>query len=662
MDAAIALTSAGERRDGNARPTATALRARSRPTALDRQARAEVRAHDGLPARDVAATQLLRRRLLHRLRRVLLLAGGALRQADLRSRRARSARRGIPARLIVTQGGNQPVALLFAGGDGLTIGEPDRPGAAALRRHDRGHAAGRPAVGAHRPLRRRRRRERGALLDRTELRRRLARLGLQGLSRTRARTATTSSPRSARRRAIADTGLANGTTYYYKVSAENANGEGPLSNQASATPSGLVAPVEPLPTVDAFDRANENPLSDAGRWTNGDQRLGRDRPVHDRQPARLLEDNDLHGLAQRRPVRPRRRGLGAPLDASRERTTRCACYARIQQPGTSHLRRLHAAHQPACGNRPDPLRAGRQRRDRQPADRQPGACRRRRLAPARQGLDASRPGATTARPGRAWGRPPTPPMRASAHAGIGMRGTTGRADDFGARTTSAQPDTECADRAPTSRYRGRAEPDRLSWRPRPGVDGGSTVSSAARERAARDSRRSPRHRRRASRHGSERHDRTTLQGVRSERGPTTGPLSNEATRRPRRARRPGGAAPDRRQLRPPNENPLSDAGRWTNGDQRLERDRPVHDRQPLACTKTTTCTSWRNTAQYGPDIEVWARLSTLPGANNQLRLLRSHPAAGNARPTTGTCCAPTSLREPTRSSSSGSTTARSSTC
>ena len=66
-----------------------------------------------------------------------------------------------------------------------------------------------------------------------------------------------------------DPGLQNGTTYYYKVSALNANGESPLSNQSKATPSALVVPVDPVPTVDSFNRPNENPLSDAGRWTNG---------------------------------------------------------------------------------------------------------------------------------------------------------------------------------------------------------------------------------------------------------------------------------------------------------------------------------------------------------------------------------------------------------
>jgi subtilisin family serine protease len=66
-----------------------------------------------------------------------------------------------------------------------------------------------------------------------------------------------------------DTGLANDTTYYYRVSAENTLGEGALSTGASATPTDLVPPSEPLPTLDDFNRPNENPLSDSGRWANG---------------------------------------------------------------------------------------------------------------------------------------------------------------------------------------------------------------------------------------------------------------------------------------------------------------------------------------------------------------------------------------------------------
>ena len=43
---------------------------------------------------------------------------------------------------------------------------------------------------------------------------------------------------------------------------------------------------------------------------------------------------------------------------------------------------------------------------------------------------------------------------------------------------------------------------------------------------------------------------------------------------------------------------------------------------------TTTCTAWRNNAQYGPDVEVWARITTLPGMNNQVRLYARLQQAG----------------------------------
>ena len=70
---------------------------------------------------------------------------------------------GDSGSLIVTQGGNQPVALLFAGGDGLTIGSPIDPRAAALRRHDRRRSARRRAARRpHRPRRHARRRQRRA--------------------------------------------------------------------------------------------------------------------------------------------------------------------------------------------------------------------------------------------------------------------------------------------------------------------------------------------------------------------------------------------------------------------------------------------------------------------------------------------------------------------
>ena len=102
---------------------------------------------------------------------------------------------------------------------------------------------------------------------------------------------------------FSDTTVTNGTTYYYEVSAVNAVGEGPHSNEASATPTDLFPPIEPLPTLDGFDRPNENPLSGGKRWANGILELGRGGAHGLRKRARVLEDDDLHGLAPERALR-----------------------------------------------------------------------------------------------------------------------------------------------------------------------------------------------------------------------------------------------------------------------------------------------------------------------------------------------------------------------
>ena len=79
-----------------------------------------------------------------------------------------------------------------------------------------------------------------------------------------------------------------------------------------------------------------------------------------------------------------------------------------------------------------------------------------------------------------------------------------------------------------------------------------------------------------------------------------------------------------------NENPLSDSARWTNGVAGSSETGLRLTSNAVDCTKTTTCTAWRNNTQYGPDVEVYARVSALPGTNNQFRLLGRIQQAGTS--------------------------------
>ena len=122
-----------------------------------------------------------------------------------------------------------------------------------------------------------------------------------------------------------------------------------------------------------------------------------------------------------------------------------------------------------------------------------------------------------------------------------------------------------------------------------------------------------RHGRRAdelSRLGARERHHLLLQGVRAQRQRRE-PALQPGLDDPVRARRAGRSAADRRCLRP-HENPLCDAGRWTNGINGSVETGLYTTANQVACTKTSTCTAWRNAAEYGPDVEVWARLSTFP--------------------------------------------------
>ena len=138
MDAAIALTSAAD--VGTGTPCRRVRRSESGHShGVYRVAGAEVRQNDGVPARERRGDRPVRRRLLHRTRSVLP-AGGAFCRADLdlsrsfqRSRRLRLADRDAEresAGRTALRGRRRPDDRL-----------PDRPGLAAVRRDDRGHAA-----------------------------------------------------------------------------------------------------------------------------------------------------------------------------------------------------------------------------------------------------------------------------------------------------------------------------------------------------------------------------------------------------------------------------------------------------------------------------------------------------------------------------------------
>ena len=268
------------------------------------------------------------------------------------------------------------------------------------------------------------------------LRRRLARLGLQGLSRHEPGPDDGGPPRSARRRRYPDSGLDERHHLLLQgVRAQRQRREARSPTQASATPSGLVAPLEPLPTVDCL-RPREREPALRRRALDERRSTARSRPglyTHSNQLA-CTKTTTCTAWRNAAPVRPRRRGLGAPLDAARS---------------TDNQLRLLRAH-PAAGHlEPTTATCCAPTSSREPtrfsssgsttARSSTSLTSTRSLPPATSSSCASRarpsrPGATTARPGRASGRRPDSTYAGTGCAGVGMRGTTGRADDFGART------------------------------------------------------------------------------------------------------------------------------------------------------------------------------------------------------------------------------------
>jgi titin len=532
---------------------------------------------------------------------------------------------GDSGSLIVTQGSSQPVALLFAGGDGLAIGTPidlvlqrfgvtiegaqteGPPSAptglaafsgdatATLSWNAPGYDGGSPVLGY--------RIYRGTTPGSETF--------LQSVG-----TVTT----------FTDTNVVNGTTYSYRVSAENANGEGALSSAASATPTDLVPP-EPLVTVDAFDRGFENPLSDGGRWTNGVNgsgesglyvpsvwaacsksttctawrnatQYGPDAEVWARVSTLAGDNNHVRLYLRLQQVG------GAGYDGYMLRTN--------QLPGTDQVwleridngafvNRLTIAQELTAG---DTL-----------LFRAKGST-----------LEAWRnDGSTWTRLGVAVDTTYAGP----GFTGIGLRGTTGRLDDFGARTLGAgsPPGTPTG----VSAVAGDAAAT-VSWSP-PAFDGGSPVTGYRIYRGI-----PPDAEAFVASVGSVTSfvDSDLVNGttyayrVSAVSAIGEGALSSAVTVTPSAAVEPAAPLPTTDGFDRANENPLSDAGRWSNGVIGSVETGHFTTGGALACSKTTTCTAWRNATQYGPDTEVWTRVSALAGENNHVRLYARLQQAGSS--------------------------------
>ncbi len=270
-----------------------------------------------------------------------------------------------------------------------------------------------------------------------------------------------------------DTSAANGTTYYYKVSAVNAAAaKARLSNEVSATPdrgSSRRLPAPDRRQLQPRRTRTRSPTPGAGRTAI----IGPPRAasyVTSNQLACSVVD-DLHRLAQQRPVRARRRGLGArsrpcPATATSSASTRACrcpaptiaatCCARTRRAGPDEvwLERFNGGVTSLLDD-PAGARAGDTH-----------------LAP-RQGHDARGLAQQRQAPGRGSASSSDSTYATAGSAGIGLRGTTGRLDDFGARTlgsTRARP----APRPPSQAIAGDGQVA-LSWTA-PSFDGGSQIT------------------------------------------------------------------------------------------------------------------------------------------------------------------------------------------
>ena len=528
---------------------------------------------------------------------------------------------GDSGSLIVTQGGNQPVALLFAGGDGLTIGNPID---AVLQRFNVAIDGSVPPDGPPGPPI-----SLSALSGDASIALSWGSPTFDGgspVSGYRIYRGTSPNPTTAIAvvgvpPSFEDSGLVNGTTYYYKVSALNANGEGPPSNEASAIPRALVLPVGPLPVLDDFNRGFENPLSDSGRWSNGangSAEAGLYVPsiwlaCSKTTTCTAWRSNTQYGSDTE---------VWARLSVLPGDNNQLRLYARLQQPGTT----TYDGYMLRTNQLPGTDQVWIDRVDngafvnRLTVNQELVAGDILLLRVQGQTLEAWR------HDGTAWsllGFVNDTTYGAAGYVGVGLRGTIGRADDFGARTLGTPPPDTDPPGAPSTLIATAVGASRidLSWQPATDNVGVSRYR-IERCQGAGCSSFSEIATTTATTYANSDLTASTSYSYRAraeDAALNLGPYSNEASATTSGIV-PVEPLPTLDSFNRRNENPLSDSGSWFNGIiGSVETGLRLQANQ-LACSKTTTCTAWRNNPLYGPDVEVWARITTLPGTNNQLRL------------------------------------------
>src|SRR5262245_55176204 len=502
---------------------------------------------------------------------------------------------GDSGSLIVTQGGNQPVALLFAGGDGLTIGTPidlvlqrfgvtidgvpptDGPPSVPTALSATA-GAGSVSLSWTAPAF-----DGGSTVSNYKVYRGTSAGGETFLAN--AGTSTT----------FVDSPLTNGTTYYYKVSAQNANGESPLSGETSATPADLVLPGEPVTSVDSFDRANENPLSDAGRWSNGLNGSGETGLFTTSNTLACSKTSTCTGWRNASQYGPDTE-VWATVSALPGTNNQIRLSARIQQPGTAGFDGYMLRTNQLTG--PDEVYLERIDNGafvrRLTINQELSAGDRLLLRVKGSTLEAWRYA------GASWSRlgvVQDTTYAGAGYAGIGIRGTAGRLDDFGVRTYGQ---TATAPSAPQSlsASAGNATVS-LTWSA-PASTGGSALTSYTVYRSTVQGTLGA-----ALSTGpglaSAYTDSTAVNGttyyyvVKASNAIGESPASNEASATPSAPTSPPPLEP--LPILDPfnrgNENPLSDGGHWSNGLNGGGEAGLRVTSNALACGQNTTCTAWR---------------------------------------------------------------------